>query len=99
MTGKTALTQLFEHYLLQSRSRVFRISLLWMERSNPSWTFEKRFEDLMKMTWDGFLDQCGKETFLIVDEVQKIYKPENEDEPHHGGKVFWDQFKRIMQST
>ncbi|CAG8541275.1 4989_t:CDS:2, partial [Paraglomus brasilianum] len=99
MTGKTALTQLFEHYLLQSRSRVFRISLLWMERSNSSWTFEKRFEDLMKMTWDGFLDQCGKETFLIVDEVQKIYKPENEDEPHHGGKVFWDQFKRIMQST
>ncbi|CAG8678769.1 2362_t:CDS:2, partial [Ambispora gerdemannii] len=100
MTGKTTLSQLFEHNLLQSRSRVFRISLLWMERRNPSFTFEKGFEDLMKMTWPGFLDQCGqKETFLIVDEVQKIYKPENEDEPRHGGKVFWDPFKVIMQTT
>ncbi|CAG8557123.1 11773_t:CDS:2 [Acaulospora colombiana] len=69
MAGKTALAQLLEHSLLQSDEvkkglkRVFRISLLWMER----------------------------------DDVQKIYKPENEEEPRHGGNVFWNSFKRILQ--
>ncbi|CAG8580084.1 14624_t:CDS:10 [Gigaspora margarita] len=29
----------------------------------------------------------------------KDYKPENEDEPRHGGEVFWNSFKFILQCT
>ncbi|RIB01765.1 hypothetical protein C2G38_2229733 [Gigaspora rosea] len=107
MAGKTALAQLFEYSLLQSDEvkkglkRVFRISLLWTERrSNESWTFAERFKELMNMTWYEFFEKCGiTTTFLIIDEVQEIYKPENEDEPRHGGKVFWDSFKLILQTS
>ncbi|CAG8674565.1 34822_t:CDS:2 [Gigaspora margarita] len=85
--------------LVQSQPKcVFQILLLWMERSNKLWTFVKRFKELMNMTWDKFFDKCGNTTiFLIIDEVQKIYKPENEDKPCHGGNVFWDSFKYILQ--
>ncbi|CAG8621772.1 22928_t:CDS:2, partial [Racocetra persica] len=106
MAGKTTLAQLLEHGILQSNDvkkglkRVFRISLLWMERRNESWTFAERFKELMNVTWDEFLDKCGiTTTFLIIDEVQKIYKPENEAEPRHGRSVFWDSFKYILQSS
>jgi hypothetical protein len=53
----------------------------------------------MKMSWDDFLEQCDhKKVYLIIDEVQKIYRHESH-EPHHGGSVFWDAFKRIMQTS
>src|SRR6185369_14613489 len=48
--------------------------------------------------WADFLDESNNlETVLIVDEVQKIYKPEGESEPLHGGNVFWNTFKNIRQ--
>ncbi|CAI2196823.1 18204_t:CDS:2, partial [Funneliformis geosporum] len=56
------------------------------------------FEKLLRINWDDFLDQCGhKKTYLIVDEVQKIYR-RSDGEPHHDGGVFWNSFKRIMQN-
>ncbi|PKY55714.1 hypothetical protein RhiirA4_548873 [Rhizophagus irregularis] len=105
MTGKTSLGQLLETRLLQldvvqnGSARVFRISLIWMENLiDPKWTFAEGFEKLMKITWDDFLQQCGHtKTYLIIDEVQKIYRQANQ-EPHHGGNAFWNAFKRIMQN-
>ncbi|PKB96184.1 hypothetical protein RhiirA5_435304 [Rhizophagus irregularis] len=105
MTGKTSLGQLLETRLLQldevqnGSARVFRISLIWMENLiDPKWTFAEGFEKLMKITWDEFLQQCGHtKTYLIIDEVQKIYRQANQ-EPHHGGNAFWHAFKRIMQN-
>src|ERR1044071_9518112 len=65
---------------------------------DPSWTFADGFKMLMNMTWNEFLNQCGcKKTYLIIDEVQKLYRQEK-GEPHHGGNVFWNSFKRIMQN-
>ena len=95
MTRKTSLGQLLEAKLLQSNeiknelARVFRISLIWMEDLiDPSWTFADGFKMLMNMTWNEFLNQCGcKKTYLIIDEVQKLYRQEK-GEPHHGGNVF-----------
>ncbi|CAG8446876.1 13822_t:CDS:2 [Acaulospora morrowiae] len=69
MAGKTALTQLLEHSLLQSD-----------EVKKGS---KQRFKELMNVTWDEFIDKCDKTTFLIIDEEQKIYKSENEAEPRH----------------
>ncbi|PKK57363.1 hypothetical protein RhiirC2_721280, partial [Rhizophagus irregularis] len=105
MTGKTSLRQLLETRLLQldevqnGSAHVFRISLIWMENLiDPKWTFAEGFEKLMKITWDEFLQQCGHtKTYLIIDEVQKIYRQANQ-EPHHGGNAFWHAFKRIMQN-
>lgn len=108
MTGKTTLAQLLEQHLLQSNEvkeglcRVFRISLIWMDdlELGSSWKFADGFKDLMNVTWFEFVKQCGeRETILIVDEVQKIYKPQNEEEPRHGGNVFWNTFKHIAQTT
>jgi hypothetical protein len=100
MAGKTTLSQLLEQRILQQKEleRVFRISLLWMERRN-SWTFAERFKELMDVSWDEFIDQCNIDTFLIIDEIQKIYKPENKAESYHGGDIFWRAFKYIKQST
>ncbi|POG57833.1 hypothetical protein GLOIN_2v1791224 [Rhizophagus irregularis DAOM 181602=DAOM 197198] len=104
MTGKTSLGQLLEAKLLQldevqnGSARVFRISLIWIEKMTTSWTFSEGFEKLLGINWDDFLDQCGhKKTYLIVDEVQKIYR-QSDGEPHHDGSVFWNSFKRIMQN-
>jgi len=105
MTGKTSLGQLLEVKLFRldevqnGSACVFRISLIWMEKmTNPSWTFSEGFEKLIGINWDDFLDQCGhKKTYLIIDQVQKIYRQANE-EPHHGGSAFWNAFKRIMQN-
>ncbi|CAB4482020.1 hypothetical protein RhiirA5_374197 [Rhizophagus irregularis] len=93
MTGKTSLGQLFEDKLLKldevqnGSACVFRISLAWMQR----------YAKLMGMSWDYFLDQFGhKKVYLIIDEVQKIYRHGN-NEPHHGGGAFWNAFKLITQ--
>nr|CAG8636561.1 8445_t:CDS:2 [Entrophospora candida] len=105
MTGKTSLGQLLEAKLLQldelqnGSACVFRISLIWMENLiDPSWTFADGFQMLMNITWNEFLQQCSdKKTYLIIDEVQKIYRKKN-GEPCHGGSAFWNAFKRIMQN-
>ncbi|RHZ58652.1 hypothetical protein Glove_372g20 [Diversispora epigaea] len=103
MTGKTTLSQLLEQKILQLdeiKNRVFRISLLWMDNKlESSWTFVEGFKKYMNMTWDEFLDQCNVYTFLIIDEVQKIYPSKNEKEPRHGGEAFWSAFKFILQTT
>ena len=105
MVGKTALAQLLEYYLLNSNEghdkRVLRISLLWMSagKSDKGFLFEDEFQKLMCVGWTDFLSECNRvETILIVDEVQKIYKPGGENsEPANGGKVFWDTFKAAQQ--
>jgi len=105
MAGKTTLAQLFEHSLLQSEEakkglrRVFRISLLWMVRHGEEWTFAEQFQYLMNGTsWADFVRKSDVETILIIDEIQKIYKPQGEKtEPLHGGKAFWDVLKNIQQ--
>ncbi|CAG8635867.1 5993_t:CDS:1, partial [Paraglomus brasilianum] len=83
MAGKTSLAQLFEKHLLEEHpgTRVFRISLLWMEADNPEWTFSDRFRWLMgNIGWRQFVSESSRiETILIVDEVQKLYKPDTED--------------------
>ncbi|RHZ58179.1 hypothetical protein Glove_375g17 [Diversispora epigaea] len=104
MTGKTTLSQLFEQKMLQSDETggcVFRISLLWVDNMEPGspWTFAEGFKKYLGITWGEFINQCNVNTFLIIDEVQKIYQPENEDEPRHGGKVFWSAFKHIIQTS
>ena len=105
MVGKTALAQLLEHYLLNSNEghdkRVLRISLLWMStgKSDEEFLFKNEFQKLMGVSWSDFLSECNRvETILIVDEVQKIYRPGGEyTEPANGGKVFWDTFKAAQQ--
>ncbi|CAG8640055.1 11396_t:CDS:1 [Paraglomus brasilianum] len=102
MAGKTSLAQLLEKHLLEEQpgTRVFRISLLWMEADDPGWTFSDRFRWLMgNIGWRQFVSECSRiETILIVDEVQKLYKPDMEDSvPLHGGKEFWDVFKDVQQ--
>ncbi|CAH1767322.1 14721_t:CDS:2 [Entrophospora sp. SA101] len=90
MTGKTSLGQLLGAKLLQldevqnGSACVFRISLIWMENLiDPSWTFVDGFQMLMNITWNEFLQQCGdKKTYLIIDEVQQIYRKVN-GEPNH----------------
>ncbi|GES90314.1 hypothetical protein GLOIN_2v1485334 [Rhizophagus clarus] len=53
----------------------------------------------MDVSLDKFIDRCNIDTFLIIDEVQKIYKPKNKNESHHGEDIFWKTFKYIKQST
>jgi hypothetical protein len=70
---------------------VFRISLLWMIKRGMKWTFAEGFKALMGMEWGEFIQLCrdsGTEVILIVDEVQLIYKPPNENEPRNGGSIF-----------
>ncbi|CAG8652057.1 17499_t:CDS:2, partial [Dentiscutata erythropus] len=89
---------LLERYIILVRSP--QIAGKTMEGRSKSWTFAERFKKLMNMIWDEFINKCGDIlTFLIIDEVQKIYKPENVDKPRHGGNVFWDSFKYILQSS
>ncbi|CAG8657103.1 3496_t:CDS:2, partial [Paraglomus occultum] len=102
MAGKTSLAQLLEKHLLEEHTgtRVFRISLLWMEDDNPEWTFSDRFRWLMGNTgWRQFVFESScTDTILIVDEVQKLYKPDKKDSvPLHGGNEFWDVFKDVQQ--
>lgn len=106
MSGKTSLSQLLEQKLLSDSAdspdspyRVFRISLIWMNNSSD-WTFDRRFHDLMGITWAQFLDECDKvETFLIVDEVQMLYQPQGSPDPLHNGSVFWNVFKKCQQTS
>ncbi|RHZ86888.1 hypothetical protein Glove_43g32 [Diversispora epigaea] len=106
MAGKTSLAQLLEYSILQSDEVkkglrcVFRISLMWMVKRGMKWTFAEGFKTLMEIEWGEFLDLCKKsdiEVILIVDEVQLIYKPQDENEPRYGGSIFWDTFKDIRQ--
>ncbi|CAG8723858.1 14412_t:CDS:2 [Gigaspora margarita] len=106
MAGKTSLAQLLEYNILHSDefnngSRcVFRISLMWMIKRGMEWTFAEGFKMLMKMEWGEFIELCRYskfETILIIDEVQLIYKPQNEREPRYGGSVFWDTLKEVNQ--
>ncbi|CAG8472335.1 7217_t:CDS:2 [Acaulospora colombiana] len=83
----------------RSKKRIETCFSHFIAMDDVSWTFAERFKELMNVTWNEFIDKCDKTTFLIIDEVQKIYKPENEDEPRHGGNVFWNSFKRILQSS
>ena len=65
MVGKTALAQLLEDYLLNSneghKDRIFRVSLLWMnEGKGNGFVFGDEFEDLMCISWNGFLRTGGR---------------------------------------
>ncbi|CAG8640461.1 10806_t:CDS:2, partial [Racocetra persica] len=106
MAGKTSLAQLLEHNILQSDEGknglrcVFRISLMWMVKRGMEWTFAEGFKTLMNMEWGEFIQLCRHtdiDVVLIVDEVQLIYKPQNESEPRNGGGIFWDTFKEVKQ--
>ena len=49
-------------------------------------------------SWADFVNKLDTETILIIDKIQKIYKPQGEKtEPLHGSKVVWDVFKKIQQ--
>lgn len=106
MTGKTSLAQLLEHNILQSDEAneglrcVLRISLMWMVKGGMEWTFAEGFRTLMNMEWGEFIQTCRHsdiDIILIVDEVQMIYKPQNESEPRNGGSIFWNTFKEVRQ--
>ena len=107
MAGKTSLAQPFEKHLLEEHPamRVFHISLLWMEDDNREWTFSDQFQWIMgNVGWCQFVSESSRiETILIVDEVQKLYKPDREDSvPLYGGKEFWDvlrMFSNIASSV
>ncbi|CAB4402141.1 unnamed protein product [Rhizophagus irregularis] len=106
MAGKTSLAQLLEYNILQSDEAkkgfrcVFRISLMWMVKRGMEWTFTEGFKALMGMEWGEFIQLCrdsDTDVVLIVDEVQLIYKPQNESEPRNGGNIFWETFKEVNQ--
>ncbi|CAG8641165.1 916_t:CDS:10, partial [Ambispora leptoticha] len=94
MVGKMALAQLLEHYLHNSNEghdkRVLRISLLWMSagKGNERFLFKDEFKKSVGVSWNDFISECNRiQTILIVDEVQKIYKPGGENtEPANGGQ-------------
>jgi hypothetical protein len=101
MARKTMLSQLLEQRIPQKESeRVFHILLLWMDNIEPGtpWSFAEGYKTFMKMSWGEFVNQCNADMFLIIDEVQKIYKPEDRDESYHRGDIF--QFgKHLSTST
>ncbi|CAG8809267.1 3822_t:CDS:2, partial [Cetraspora pellucida] len=106
MAGKTSLAQLLEYHILKSDEVnnglrcVFRISLMWMIKRGMEWTFAEGFKLLMNMEWGEFIQSCRHsevDIILIVDEVQLIYKPQNENEPRNGGSIFWNTFKDVNQ--
>ena len=70
-----------------------------MARPDEEWTFTEQFQWLMVGTsWADFINKLDTETILIIDKIQKIYKPQGEKtEPLHGGKAVWDVFKKIQQ--
>jgi hypothetical protein len=84
-SGKTALTQLIEDYLVNSAEystyRIIRFSMLWGNDVGKlcNWeSFGEAWKEILGVDWIKWREECKNiRSILIVDDIQKIYQHSN----------------------